>query len=63
MFHEPFKGSLSLHDINGRILLARDIKDVLGSYDIDVSFLQKGVYLLNVSGTNLSDTKKVLINH
>jgi hypothetical protein len=62
MFYEPFKGSLSLHDINGRIILARDIKDVLDSYDIDVSFLQKGVYLLNFSGAHLSGAKKVLIN-
>ncbi len=56
------KLNIQLFDINGRVVLSLNNKDFSNEISIDISRLDKGIYLLKVEGEDLSHTNKVIKN-
>jgi hypothetical protein len=54
--------TLSVHDLNGRLVLTQDMK-LANEAELNVSNLPAGIYMLKLTNSEESVTKKLLINH
>lgn len=61
MFYEPFVGTFSMIDMLGREVFKQELKQQIGSYETLLPALQKGVFVIKLSGDNLNETKKVVL--
>jgi hypothetical protein len=59
---ENFSGdmTLAIYDINGRIVFSKT-GDYLTNNTVNLSGLQKGIYILNLKGANLSYSEKIIL--
>ncbi|WP_088444428.1 M36 family metallopeptidase [Flavobacterium oreochromis] len=53
--------TLKINDINGRIVYSRDINNSNELELIDLNYLQKGFYILNLKSQNVHLTKKIVL--
>jgi hypothetical protein len=56
----PAKTTINVYDINGRLVISE--KTTLSKYSVNVSSLQSGVYLVEISNGNTKEFKRVLIS-
>ncbi|KHJ39515.1 hypothetical protein PBAC_00220 [Pedobacter glucosidilyticus] len=61
MFYEPFLGTFSMIDMLGREVFKQELKQQIGSYETLLPALQKGVFVIKLSGDTLNETKKVVL--
>lgn len=61
MFYEPFLGTFSMIDMLGREVFKQELKQQIGSYETLLPALQKGIFVIKLSGDNLNETKKVVL--
>ena len=57
------EGTITLHDITGRLLSEQVINSSINNYIINTSGLATGQYLLTVKTAKTSEVKKVVISH
>ncbi|HOI32285.1 MAG: T9SS type A sorting domain-containing protein [Bacteroidales bacterium] len=55
--------SIRLTDLFGRILLLQEVSDFPASFQLDISSIGQGFYLLSVEGDDRKASSKVVINH
>ena len=56
------KTDLSIYDLQGRIVLNKELNTSITYNEIDVNFLKQGVYIVKVNNGEYSKIKKVIIN-
>jgi hypothetical protein len=55
------KVTVFIRDINGKVILQREIESLENSIDINVSMLDNGLYFLELKGNSMCVTKKISI--
>lgn len=52
---------ITLSDINGREVISKKV-DLFNQIDINISYLQSGLYIMNIKGKDISINKKIIKN-
>ncbi|WP_304067351.1 T9SS type A sorting domain-containing protein [Pedobacter glucosidilyticus] len=61
VFYEPFLGTVSLIDMLGKEIFRQELKQQIESYETVLPPLQKGIFLIKLSGKNLNEAKKIVL--
>ena len=56
------KTDLSIYDLQGRMVLNKELNTSIIYNEIDVNFLKQGIYIVKVNAGEYSKIKKVIID-